>query len=173
MPLFGLDGATKTVKSYCSPSVSIEVMEATTRSTLTWRFCIVPAKGTGKEKPAASGGIVDSPVPSMVSTVLLPKPMSRGAAETTVAPERIVPLEKTINPPPGPVGPVGPGAPDGPVAPAAPAGPVGPAAPVGPVGPVTPVGPVGPVAPSSAMMSQSAVSAAGLPALQPATFLQK
>jgi len=57
---------------------------------------MVPANGTGNANPPASGGIVDSPDPLMVSTVWLPKPIRMGAALTTVAPLKITPVENLI-----------------------------------------------------------------------------
>ena len=101
---------------------------------------MVPSNGTGKAKPPASGGIVDSPEPLITSTVLLPNPIKIGAADTTVGPLRMIPVENGINPP-LPVSPVAPVAPVGPVGPTSPVAPV---APVGPTSPVAPVAPVGP-----------------------------
>jgi hypothetical protein len=141
----------------------------------------VRCDGIGNAKPPASGGNVDSPVPTLiVSTALLPNPSKMGAADVTAAPDKTTPDENTN----GVVGPVGPitveAAPVGPVnveaAPGGPvtveAAPVGPvtveAAPVGPVtveaapvGPVTvEVAPVGPVTVEVAPVGPVTVTAA-------------
>jgi hypothetical protein len=102
MPLLGAEAAVKTVKSYCRPSVLIETTEATSKSAPISRLLIVPVKEMGKTKPAALGGIVDCPAPLIISTVLLPKPSKIGAAETTVAPLKIIPDENGMTPPAAP-----------------------------------------------------------------------